>query len=77
MFKRVINHKGFLKFAVLLSLVYGVVLFIVQWAFTGFYVPFLNITNLFYSLLAGLIAGFFVSYGKFWGKLKQKDHKNK
>ena len=77
MFKRVINHKGFLKFALLLSLVYGVVLFLVQWAFTGFYGPFLNIKNLFFALLAGVVSGFFVSYGKFWGKLKQLDHKNK
>ncbi|EDM43732.1 hypothetical protein SCB49_09080 [unidentified eubacterium SCB49] len=77
MFKRVITHKGFFKSALILGLIYGVVLFLIQWAFRGFYEPFLNVKNVCYSLLSGIIAGLFISYGKFWAKLKQIDHKNK
>ncbi len=75
MFKRVISHKGFLKSVLSLGLVYGIVLFLLQWVFRSFHAPFLNITNVLISLLAGLIAGLFISYGKFWGKLKQQDHR--
>lgn len=77
MFKRVITHKGFVKSVVILGLIYGVILFLLQWALRSFYVPFFNITNVCFSILAGIIAGFFISYGKFWAKLKQQDHRNK
>lgn len=75
MFKRVISHKGFLKSVLLLGLVYGVVLFLLQWAFRSFYLPFFNLKNILISLLAGLIAGLFISYGKFWGKLKKRENR--
>lgn len=75
MFKQVIKHKGFLKSVILLGLVYGVVLFLLQWGFRSFYGPFFNVKNVLISLLAGLIAGLFISYGKFWAKLKQRQQK--
>ncbi|MFT5078177.1 MAG: hypothetical protein ACI836_000274 [Saprospiraceae bacterium] len=75
MFKRVITHKGFIKSVVLLGLIYAIVLFLLQWAFRSFYPPFFNLRNVFFSFLAGLIAGLFISYGKFLGKLKQQDHR--
>jgi len=77
MFKRVVTHKGFLKSVLVLGLVYGVVLFFIQWALRSFYMPFFNLKNIFFSVMAGLIAGLFISYGKFWRKLKRQDIKNK
>jgi hypothetical protein len=75
MFKRVITHKGFIKSVVLLGLIYAIVLFLLQWALRSFYPPYFNMRNVLISLLAGFIAGLFISYGKFWGKLKQQDHR--
>lgn len=75
MFKRVITHRGFLKSVLILGLVYGVVLFLLHWAFNSFQAPFLSFSNICIALLSGLVAGLFISYGKFWGKLKQKDHR--
>lgn len=73
MFKRVFAHKGFFKSVIVLGLVYSLVLFLIQWALRSFYSPFLNLTNVLVALGAGFIAGIFISYGKFWGKLKQQD----
>ena len=79
MFKRVVSHKGFWKSAVILGFVYMMVLGLIQWAILGFSTELLFVQGLFYFigalLIAGFICGFMVSYGKFWGKLKQEDYK--
>lgn len=79
MFKRVISYKGFWKSVLILSLIYMLVLFLIQWAMVGFSNALFFEKNLFLFivsfLFAGFICGFTVNYGKFWGKLKQEDLK--
>lgn len=80
MFKRVVTHKGFLKSVLVLSFVYIIILFTLQWAMVGFSISFLSegISSLFIITLvgAGIFCGFMVSFGKFWGKLKREEYKN-
>ncbi len=79
MFKRVISYKGFWKSVLILGIIYMLVLFFIQWAMVGFSSELFFAENLFLFiasfLFAGFICGFTVSYGKFWGKLKQEDFK--
>ena len=79
MFQRIINHPGFWKSVVFLTLMYLLILLVVQWFFTGFSSEFISLllqSNKVWLLpFAGLIAGFMVSYGKFWGKLKREDQR--
>ena len=79
MFKQVIHHKGFWKSVVSLTLAFAVVFFFVQWAFVGFSAGFLNVSlrTVFALVLGGFVYGFSMTYGKFWGKLKEKATKNK
>ena len=74
-----INHKGFWKSVVSLTLAFAVVFLFVQWAFVGFSPGYLNVSlrTIGALVLGGFIYGFSVAYGKFWGKLKQKATKNK
>ena len=79
MFKRIINHKGFWRSVATLTLAFAIVFFFVQWAFVGFSSGFLNVSLRTVAALVfgGGIYGFLMTSGKFWGKLKQLDHKNK
>ena len=79
MFKQVIHYKGFWKSVVSLTLAFAVVFFFVQWAFVGFSAGFLNVSlrTVFALVLGGFVYGFSMTYGKFWGKLKEKANKNK
>ena len=79
MFKQVIYHKGFWKSVASLTLAFAVVFFFVQWAFDGFSAGFLNVSlrTVVALVLGGFIYGFSVTYGKFWGKLKQKANNNR
>jgi len=77
MFKRIVNHKGFWKSVLVLGLMYSVLLYLLQWAFTGFNEAYTKMGVLFYFgvLLAGFIVGFSMAYAKFYGKLKREDLK--
>lgn len=80
MFKKVINHKGFWKSVAVLSVSYLIILILIQWLATGFAQEFFKrftLLNIFLFMLGGFIVGFSVTYGKFWGKLKQEEYKNK
>lgn len=79
MFKRVISSPGFWKSVFVLSIIYAVLFFIIQWAMIGMPmdVRLIQFKNILIFLSAGLVVGFSMSYGKFWGKLKQDDYKNK
>ncbi|MGK0386496.1 MAG: drug/metabolite transporter (DMT)-like permease [Patiriisocius sp.] len=79
MFKRITGYKGFWRSVGMLTLAFAIVFFGVQWAFTGFNSGFLDVSlrTVLALLLGGFIYGFLMTYGKFWGKLKEKDHKNK
>ena len=75
MFKRIVNFKGFWKAVVTLAFAYTIILFIVQWAFAGFTSIYFSLQNIIVAVFAGFIVGFFMAYGKFWGKLKSEDYK--
>jgi len=79
MFKKVTSHKGFWKSVATLTLAFAVVFFFVQWAFVSFSAGFLNVSlrTVVALLLGGFVYGFSMTYGKFWGKLKEKANKNK
>jgi len=77
MFKEVIAHKGFWRSVISLAVAFIILFLIVKCAIEGFsmdyfteqdpLVFFMGITA------AGLVYGFFVSFGKFRAKLKKKD----
>ncbi|MEM7186985.1 MAG: hypothetical protein AAF466_10030 [Bacteroidota bacterium] len=77
MFQRVIRSEGFWKSVLFLSVMYLLILLVLQWFFTGFSSEFLTIllgsSKVWMLPFAGLIAGFLVSYGKYWGRLKRED----
>lgn len=79
MFKRVVNHKGFWKSVAILSLVYMLVLIVVQGISLGFSEIFLErLTTVKSSVTllgAGVICGFAITYAKFWRKLKEQDYR--
>ncbi len=78
MFKRVVNYKGFWKSVIVLAIGYCVVLSLVEWLFVNFtteYFQIFTIKKIGILLLGGFIAGFFVAYGKFWGKIKEEDYR--
>ncbi len=80
MFKKILNYPGFWKSVAVLSIGYLIILILLQWGFTGFSTEFFSrftpITIVAF-VAGGFIVGFMVTYGKFWGKLKQEEFKNK
>ena len=79
MFKRIINYEGFWRSVLFLSVMYLLILLVLLWFITGFSSEFLSIllksSKVWMLPFAGFIAGFLVSYGKFWGKLKREDQR--
>ena len=80
MFKKVTSHKGFWKSVATLTLALCCcVLFDTMGLLLGFSAGFLNVSlrTVVALLLGGFVYGFSMTYGKFWGKLKEKATKNK
>jgi hypothetical protein len=77
MFKQVIALKGFWKSVMILSIVYMIVLFLIIWGFTGFNPGMFQLhpARFMVFILGGFIVGFSMTYGKYWGKLKENKHK--
>jgi hypothetical protein len=79
MFKRVVTHKGFWRSVVSLAIAFVVLFTIVKWAIEGFSMAYFTEQNPLYFfsgvILAGLVYGFFVTFGKFRGRLKKEDLK--
>ena len=75
MFKKIINYKGFWRSVIVLGVSFVVLFVLIKWAFDGFSATFFSERNPYLliggSLAAGLVYGFFVSYGKFKNKLKK------
>ena len=79
MFQKIISTKGFWKSVMSLGIVFAFLFVIVKWAIEGFKISyFSSLQNPVFFVLGlvvgGFIYGFFVTYGKFRGKLK-KDEK--
>lgn len=79
MFTKIINYPGFWKSVTFLSVMYLIILLVVQWFATGFsskFIPLLLASSKIWMVpIAGFFAGFMVSYGKFWARLKKEDKK--
>ncbi|MEM7086807.1 MAG: hypothetical protein AAF489_11525 [Bacteroidota bacterium] len=77
MFQRIIKYQGFWKSVLFLTVMYLLIILVLQWFLTGFSSEFISILlqsgKVWMLPIAGFIAGFMVSYGKFWGKLKRED----
>lgn len=79
MFSRILKYPGFWKSVAFLCVMYIVILMVVQWFASGFSPQFLDkllhSSKLWMLPIAGFIAGFMVSYGKFWARLKKEDQR--
>jgi len=77
MFKKVINTKGFWKSVFALAMAFVVLFALIKWAIEGFEIAYFTERNpIFFFLtllLAGFVYGFFVTFGKFKSKLKEKN----
>ncbi|MCB0466452.1 MAG: hypothetical protein KDC78_12385 [Aequorivita sp.] len=77
MFKKVINTKGFWKSVFSLAVAFAVLFAFVKWAIEGFELAYFTERNplmfILTLLLAGFVYGFFVTFGKFRAKLKEKE----
>ncbi|QNJ96962.1 hypothetical protein [Constantimarinum furrinae] len=78
MFKKVISYPGFWRSVVILGMIYMAILFLIQWAFTGFSLLFFTaqkpLTLLAVFVIGTFVCGFSVSYAKFWGKFKRDQY---
>ena len=76
MFKKIINHKGFWKSVLSLTIAFALVFILIKWAIDGFKMSFFTESDpvrfIVGVLLAGFVYGFFVTFGKFRAKLKKK-----
>ena len=77
MYKKIIKHKGFWKSVVSMAIAFAVAFILIKWAIEGFKWSFFSENNTpeFYLglALAGLVYGFFVTFGKFRSKLKKNE----
>ncbi len=77
MFKQIVSHKGFWKSVLSLGLAFILLFILIKWAIEGFDMAFFTEQDplLFLSGItaAGFVYGFFVTYGRFRKKLKNKE----
>lgn len=77
MFKKVISTKGFWKSVFSLAIAFALLFALIKWAIEGFELAYFTERNPWMFILtlvvAGFIYGFFVTYGKFNAKLKEKE----
>ena len=77
MFKKVISHPKFWRSVFSLGLAFAVLFLLFKWILEGFSFSFISDKDpfiFFLTLIGGGFAyGFFVTYGKFWKKLKEKE----
>lgn len=76
MFREVIGTKGFWKSVFSLAVAFAVLFALIKWAIEGFALAYFTEKDplLFFATLfaAGFVYGFFVTFGKFRAKLKEK-----
>ncbi|NNM22178.1 MAG: hypothetical protein HKO54_01390 [Flavobacteriaceae bacterium] len=77
MFRKIIRYPGFWRSVWFLSFMYLLILLVLQWIATGFSEKFLSLlmasSKVWMVPLAGFIAGFMVTYGKFWARMKREE----
>ncbi|MFT7071119.1 hypothetical protein [Patiriisocius sp. Uisw_017] len=77
MFKRIINHKGFWKSVLVMSLIALLVFNILYWTITGFQASYWHLTvrKIIGMTAAALVYGLIITYGKFWTRFANQDHR--
>ncbi len=80
MFQKIISTQGFWKSVISLGIAFALLFVIVKWAIEGFKMDyFTSLENplLFFLglMVGGFVYGFFVTYGKFRGKLKKDEER--
>ena len=77
MFNKVINTKGFWKSVISLALSFAVLFALIKWAIEGFDLAYFDGINIWVFivtlLVAGFVYGFFVTFGKFRAKIKERE----
>ena len=75
MFQKIIRHEGFWRSVVSLAIAFAFLFTLFKWMLSKFSFSFIGDNPISYVLaiiLGGFLYGFFVTYGKFWKKLKEK-----
>lgn len=76
MFKKIITTKGFWKSVFTLAIAFSLLFTLVKWAIEGFKMSYFTdkdpVSHFLLLLFAGVVYGFFVTYGKFKTQLKNK-----
>lgn len=76
MIKRILSDPKFWKSVFSLATAFVVVFVLVFWGVNGFKKSFFEdrdpVTFVVVCILSGLVYGFFVTYGKFWGRYKRE-----
>ncbi len=80
MFQKVISTKGFWKSVMSLGIAFALLFLIFKWGIEGFKMDyFTSLQNPFFFFLGlivgGFFYGFFVTFGKFRGKLKKDEER--
>ncbi|MBB6682152.1 hypothetical protein H4O20_11925 [Aequorivita sp. 609] len=79
MFKKVINTKGFWKSVISLAVSFAILFALIKWAIEGFGMAYFTERNPLVFMLtllgAGFVYGFFVTFGKFRAKIKEKEQR--
>ncbi len=77
MFKKVINTKGFWKSVFSLAISFAILFALIKWGIEGFELVYFTERNpvmfILTLILAGFVYGFFVTFGKFRSKLKERE----
>jgi len=77
MFNRIINTQGFWKSVISLGIAFVLLFIIFKWFIDGYKFAFFlegePTIKVIGIIAAGFVYGFFVTYGKFWGKYKKEN----
>lgn len=75
MFRKILAYPKFWKSVIVLSFTFGCLFVFLKWILDDFNFAFFTgeqgTRNILVMILASFIYGFFVTYGKFWRKLKE------
>lgn len=80
MFQKIISTQGFWKSVFSLGIAFALLFVIIKWAIEGFKMEyFISMQNPLLFVLGlvvgGFVYGFFVTYGKFRGRLKKEEER--
>ncbi len=76
MFKRIVSYPGFWKSVASIAVAFAILYTLFKWLLEGYSFAFINRIEIYILgvLGAGFVYAFLVTYGKFWKRLKDKNH---